>query len=84
VELYIQHPEVSLILMDMQMPVMDGFEATKKILEINPDFPIIAQTAFSYSEEKNRILGIGCVDFIAKPIEKTLLYRKMANAFNES
>ena len=84
VELYIQHPEVSLILMDMQMPVMDGFEATKQILEINPDFPIIAQTAFSYSEEKNRILGIGCIDFIAKPIEKNLLYRKMAKAFGES
>jgi CheY-like chemotaxis protein len=71
--------DTALILMDIQMPEMDGFEATRKILEINPKVPIIAQTAFSYSEEKKRILSLGCVDYVSKPIDKNILYKKMAN-----
>lgn len=81
VDMFKQNPDISLILMDMLMPIMDGFEAAKRILEIDPTIPIIAQTAFSFAEEKKRILSIGCVDFIAKPIEKSSLYRKMSKAF---
>ena len=82
VDLFILNKDISLILMDIQMPEMDGFEAVKKILEIDPKVPIIAQTAFSYSEEKKRILSLGCVDYISKPIDKNILYKKMAKILN--
>lgn len=79
VDMFLMNKDTALILMDIQMPEMDGFEATRKILEINPKVPIIAQTAFSYSEEKKRILSLGCVDYVSKPIDKNILYKKMAN-----
>ncbi len=82
VDMFILNKDISLILMDIQMPEMDGFEAVKKILEIDPKVPIIAQTAFSYSEEKKRILSLGCVDYISKPIDKNILYKKMAKILN--
>lgn len=62
-------PDIDLILMDIRMPLMDGIEATKLIKQINPDIPIIAQTAYAFSEEKSKILAIGCIDYISKPIE---------------
>jgi CheY-like chemotaxis protein len=62
-------PEIELILMDIRMPVLDGIEATKQIKLIRPDLPIIAQTAYAFSEERTTILAIGCDDYVAKPIE---------------
>ena len=67
-------PDIDLILMDMRMPVMDGMTATKMIKKIRPDIPIIAQTAYSFSNEKEQILSIGCDDYISKPIEPGKLF----------
>ena len=83
VEKFMTNRDADLILMDMQMPIMDGFEATKQILSIDPKTKIIAQTAFSYSEERKRILGIGCLDYISKPIDKKLLYEKIEKVLRE-
>ncbi|MCX6236291.1 MAG: ATP-binding protein, partial [Bacteroidia bacterium] len=69
VELVRNTPDIDLILMDIRMPVMDGMEATKLIKQIRPDLPIIAQTAYAYSEEKSKILTIGCDEYLAKPLE---------------
>ena len=69
VEFVSKTPDIDLILMDIRMPVLDGIEATKQIKLLRPDLPIIAQTAYAFSEEKNKILGIGCDDYLAKPIE---------------
>jgi CheY-like chemotaxis protein/nitrogen-specific signal transduction histidine kinase len=57
-----------LILMDIRIPNMDGYRTTEKILAINPNAKIIAQTAFALAGEKQRCLDAGCVDYIAKPI----------------
>ncbi|MCX6272923.1 MAG: PAS domain S-box protein [Bacteroidetes bacterium] len=63
-------PDINVILMDIRMPVMDGIEAMKLIRQIRPGLPIIAQTAYAFSEEKNKILSIGFDDYLAKPVEK--------------
>ncbi|NWJ49989.1 MAG: response regulator [Bacteroidetes bacterium] len=62
-------PDIDLIMMDIRMPVMDGIEATKLIKQIRPDLPIIAQTAYAFEDEKNKILSIGCDEYLAKPLE---------------
>jgi len=69
VELVRNTSEIDLILMDIKMPVMDGIEATKIIKRIRPDLPIIAQTAYTYSEEKSKISAIGCDEYLTKPLE---------------
>jgi CheY-like chemotaxis protein len=69
-----QDPEICLILMDIQMPEMDGIEATLKIREFNSTIPIIAQTAFATADDKSKCQKAGFTAFIAKPIDVRLLY----------
>lgn len=78
VEKFKNNRSVNLILMDMQMPVMDGYAAAREILKIDPKMPIIAQTAFSMDDERERILNTGCADYIAKPIDRCELLSKIA------
>jgi len=78
VDLFRDNPDVSVILMDMQMPVMDGFEAAERILNIDGTVPIIAQTAFGFDDDRKRIMEIGCADFVSKPIDRTLLLDSIA------
>ena len=73
VELCKNIPEIDLVLMDIKMPKMDGHEATKIIKKIRPNLPIIAQTAFSSPEEREKAFLSGCDDFMAKPISKDAL-----------
>jgi two-component system CheB/CheR fusion protein len=70
VDIYTNHPEVALVLMDIRMPVMDGYEATKKILEVNSDARVIAQTAFAMSSDRDRCIQNGFVDYMSKPLIK--------------
>lgn len=63
-----------LILMDLQMPVMDGYEATRKIRIIDPIIPILAMTARTTVDERDECLKNGMDDHIAKPIDPRLLY----------
>ena len=68
-DLIMEHEDVDLVLMDIQMPVLNGYEATKLIKKMKPDLPIIAQTAYAMSEDRNRIMQAGCDEYIAKPIQ---------------
>ena len=70
-----------LVLMDVKMPIMDGFTATSLILENNPTQKIIAQTAYAMSGEKEKAIKIGCADFITKPIRSNILLTKINKIF---
>ena len=63
-----ENPTIDLVLMDIKMPEMNGFEATKIIKKLRKNLPIIAQTAFAMEEDKKNCLDAGCDDYIAKPI----------------
>ena len=77
VELCDSNKKIDLVLMDIKMPLMDGFEATKKIKAMNPNLPIIAQTAYSTTLDRNKALAFGCDDYISKPINKNDLIEKV-------
>lgn len=74
--------DIALILMDIRMPKMNGIDASKEIKSIYPDLPIIAQTAYAYSEEKEKVLALGCDDYLSKPIDKNLLYKTIKKYIN--
>jgi signal transduction histidine kinase/CheY-like chemotaxis protein len=72
-----QNPRISLVLMDLKMPVMSGFEATRVIKSFRPELPVIAITAYALSGDENRALEAGCDDYIAKPIGLDILLEKI-------
>jgi PAS domain S-box-containing protein len=69
------NPEINLILMDVRMPVMDGYKATIEIRKFNPEIPIIALTAHAFMEDKARSIAAGCNNFITKPIDQKKLLK---------
>ncbi|MBN2683589.1 MAG: PAS domain S-box protein [Bacteroidales bacterium] len=73
VEQAIKHPEIDLILMDIKMPLKNGMDATKEIKALRSNLPIIAQTAFALSTEREEILNSGFDDYISKPISAVKL-----------
>lgn len=62
------HAEISIVLMDIKMPKMDGITATNLIKKFRPDLPIIAVTAYAMGRNKEQMLDIGFSDFIPKPV----------------
>jgi len=61
--------EIDLVIMDMRLPFITGYEATEQILLHNPEIKIIAQTANVFNDDKNKCFKVGCIDYIAKPID---------------
>ena len=68
IEQTMKNDKIDLILMDIRMPLMNGFEATKEIRKQNKELPIIVQSAYTLSQEKEQAYDAGCNDFISKPI----------------
>jgi len=75
--------DIDLILMDIQMPEMDGYEATRQIRQINKDVIIIAQTAFGLSGDREKSIEAGCNDYIAKPIKNAELLKLIQKYFKK-
>ena len=72
------HPNISAALIDLKMPFVDGFEASRQIKIIDSSIPILAITAYTTSEDKQRALDAGCDEFITKPVNKEQLAEKLA------
>lgn len=68
-----------IILMDINMPRMDGYEATKEIRKLSADVPIIAITAFAYASDEQRVLENGFDGYMSKPINAPLLKQQIAS-----
>ncbi len=73
VEVCRDNPDIDLILMDIRMPEMDGYEATQQIRKFNKEVIIIAQTAYGLSGDREKAIQAGCDDYIPKPIDNDKL-----------
>jgi len=74
VDICINNSNIDLVLMDIKMPVLNGFEAVEQIRPIRPELPIIAQTAYSSSEDRLKIEQAGFDDYITKPLSRERLF----------
>ena len=80
VTIALNNPDIEIILMDIQLPVMDGYKALIKIREVRKDIIIIAQTAYGLLGDKEKILNSGFNDYIIKPIlSQNLIEKLIAN-----
>jgi len=84
VELIKQSPEIDMVLMDIQLPEMNGLDATRMIKQLRKELPVIAQTANVLEEDREKCLEAGCVDYISKPINIKLLYSKIHQYLTKS
>lgn len=79
VDLCSSNPSINLVLMDIELPVMNGYDATRAIKKLRPGLPVVAQTAFAMSGERERCLEAGCNDYLAKPIRKDDIIRVISS-----
>jgi len=74
-----QYNHINLVLMDIQLPIIDGIEAIRQIKTFKPSLPIIVHTANAYGEECERCFDAGCDDFLTKPANFQQLLYKIEN-----
>lgn len=77
------NPDIDLVMMDINMPEMGGYEATKKIRKFNKDLVIIAQTANGMQSDHDKALSMGCTDYISKPVNITSLSKLIQKYFKK-
>jgi CheY-like chemotaxis protein len=70
--------------MDIKMPIMNGFEAIERIQPMRPTLPIIAQTAYSSSDDKAKIEAAGFTDYITKPLNRERLFELLMMYLDEN
>ena len=75
------NPDIDLVLMDIKMPGMDGYEAVRQIRQFNSRVLIIAQTAYALAGDREKAISAGCDDYIAKPIKKDELLELLRKYF---
>ncbi|MBF2707542.1 ATP-binding protein [Flavobacterium soyangense] len=75
------NPNIDLVFMDIKMPIMNGFEALEKIKVIRPELIVVAQTAYSSTEDEARIYNAGFYGYITKPIDREKLFELVDNVF---
>ncbi len=78
------HADLDLILMDIKMPEMDGYEATRQIRQFNREVVIISQTAYGLAGDRERALRAGCNEYLPKPIQKDELQEMIRRFFDKT
>jgi PAS domain S-box-containing protein len=77
------HPEISLLITDLKMPGMDGFEATRKIRQLRPELPIVVISAFASKSDEEAACNAGCNEYIVKPVTKSKLLDTLQSFLKE-
>lgn len=83
VEVCRKNPDIDLVLMDINMTEMDGYEATREIRKFNKEVIIISQTAYALFGDKEKSIEAGCNNYISKPISRVHLRNMVTNYFSE-
>jgi two-component system, cell cycle response regulator DivK len=73
--------DISLVLMDIKMPIVNGLESTRLIKKYKPHIKVIAQTAFAMPDDKQKCINAGCDDYITKPVIPEELFTKLIRMF---
>ena len=68
-----ENPDIDFVLMDIKIPELNGYKATKKIREFNKDIIIIAQTGYAFPDDREKAIASGCNDYISKPYSQSEL-----------
>lgn len=82
VEFVENDPGIDMVLMDIQLPVMDGYTSARKIRELRREVKLIAQTAYSFTGDMENMYESGFDDFLIKPIYSKQLIEKLSSWFN--
>ncbi len=77
IELCRQRNKFDVILMDVKLPGIDGYETTRRIRDLGLELPIIAVSAFAFTEDQQRAIKAGCNDYITKPVNKDILLSRL-------
>lgn len=78
IDMCLKDSSIDIVLMDIRMPNVDGYEATAEIKKTRPKMPVIAQTAYALNSDYQKVFDSGCDDYITKPILGSSLLDKMA------
>jgi len=79
VSVFKTNDDIDLVLMDIRLPGISGYETTRQLKSIKPDVPVIAQTAYALEGDRQKAIDAGCDDYISKPIKASELRDKINN-----
>jgi hypothetical protein len=79
IEMFENHAEIDLVLLDIKLPNLNGEAVLIKMKELRPNIPIVVQTAYVFEEDKQRFFEIGADDYISKPLNKELFYEILSS-----
>lgn len=76
-----ENPNITLVFMDIKMPILDGYQAFEKIKVIKPELPVVVQTAYSSFEDREKMMQFGFTDCITKPLDKEKVFELLDSVF---
>jgi PAS domain S-box-containing protein len=79
-----KNPHIDIILMDIKMPIMNGYDSTIEIKKIRPDIPVVAISAHAFVEDREKAIQAGCNDFVTKPIDEKELFACIEKHYKKS
>jgi two-component system, cell cycle response regulator DivK len=79
----LKNAQISVVLMDIKMPIVNGLESTRLIKKYKPHIKVIAQTAFAMPDDRQKCMNAGCDDYLTKPVIPEDLFAKLFKAFSK-